>query len=349
MDILGIWQRHPLIAPHALGSGSSEGPVADSPTMAAPDDATRVLVHLWGDHFPTPAIRERFPTVEFIPVSTAGPVADDVAGRVCLTQAARTENLDQVLQRGVRWVHALGQGVDHFPFEHLGDRTLTCARGVNAVPIAEWVVAMLLTAVKQLPSRWATEPPRHWVLADLGSLDGATVALVGLGSINQAVAERLAPFGCRMQAATRSGAPSPVPGVEVTTDVRAAVADADHVVVGVPLTPETEFMFDDDLLAAMKPGAHLVNIARGRLVDQDALRRSLDDGHLGMASLDVCDPEPLPANHWLYSHPGVRLSAHVSWSDPGALDRLHAAFTDNLRRWLDDEPLADIVDPAAGY
>ena len=94
---------------------------------------------------------------------------------------------------------------------------------------------MLLTAVKQLPSRWATEPPRHWVLADLGSLDGATVALVGLGSINQAVAERLAPFGCRMQAATRSGAPSPVPGVEMTTDVRAAVANADHVVVGLSL------------------------------------------------------------------------------------------------------------------
>ncbi len=323
--------------------------MADSPTMAAPNDATRVLVHLWGAHFPTPAIRERFPAVEFIPVRTAGPVADDVAGEVCITQAARTENLEDVLQRGVRWVHALGQGVDHFPFDCLGDRTLTCARGVNAVPIAEWVVAMLLTAVKQLPDHWLSEPPRRWVLADLGSLNGATVTLVGLGSINRAVAKRLTPFGCRMVAATRSGAPSPVPGVEVTTDVRAAVADADHVVVGVPLTPETELMFNDNLFAAMKPGAHLVNIARGRLVDQGALRRSLDGGHLGMASLDVCDTEPLPTGHWLYSHPGVRLSAHVSWSDPGALDRLHTAFADNLRRWLDNEPLADVVDPAAGY
>ena len=317
--------------------------------MDSPGDAPRVLVHLWGEHFPTPAIRERFPTVEFISVRTDGPMSDDVVGEVCITQAARTGNLEEVLQRGVQWVHVLGQGVDHFPFEHLGDRTLTCARGVNAIPIAEWVVAMLLTAVKQLPNHWLSEPPRRWVLADLGSLEGATVGLVGLGSINRAVAERLTPFGCRMVAVTRSGTPSPVSGVEVTTDVREAVADADHVVLGVPLTPETEHMFDDDLFAAMKPGAHLVNIARGRLVDQDALRRALDGGRLGMASLDVCEPEPLPAGHWLYSHPGVRLSAHVSWSDPGALDRLHAAFADNLDRWLADEALTDVVDPAAGY
>ena len=127
--------------------------------MDSPGDAPRVLVHLWGEHFPTPAIRERFPTVEFISVHTDGPMSDDVVGEVCITQAARTGNLEEVLQRGVRWVHVLGQGVDHFPFEHLGDRTLTCARGVNAVPIAEWVVAMLLTAVKQLPDHWLSEPP----------------------------------------------------------------------------------------------------------------------------------------------------------------------------------------------
>ncbi|GIT77372.1 MAG: hypothetical protein Ct9H300mP31_19030 [Acidimicrobiaceae bacterium] len=208
--------------------------------MAESGNATPVLVHLVGNHFPTPDIRERFPKVEFVPVPTDGPVGDGVWGEACLTQAAHTENFAEVIQHGVRWIHALGHGVDHFPFELLGDRTLTCARGVNAVPIAEWVVAMLLTAVKQLPDRWVTEPPRHWVLADLGSLSDATVALVGLGSINQAVAERLSPFGCRMVAATRSGAPSPVPGVEVTTDIRAALGDADHVVVAAPLTPETD-------------------------------------------------------------------------------------------------------------
>ena len=84
-------------------------------------------------------------------------------------------------------------------------------------------------------------------------------------------------------ASTRTGGPSGVEGVEVTTDAHAAVSDADHVVIGAPLTPATEGMVDDEMLAAMKPGAHLVNIARGRLVDQEALRRSLDAGHLGLA------------------------------------------------------------------
>jgi phosphoglycerate dehydrogenase-like enzyme len=314
---------------------------------------TTVLVHLLGNHFPTETIRKQFPTVDFVSVPTDGAVPDDVVAEVCITQAARTDNLAEVLDRGVTWVHELGQGVDHFPFDQLGERTLTCARGVNAVPIAEWVVTMLLTAAKQLPSQWVTEPPRHWVLADLDTLDGSTVAFLGFGTINRAAAERLAPFGCHMMAVNRSGFADLdlgiFPGVEVTTDIRKAVAEADHIVVGVPLTPATEGMVDETLFAAMKPGAHLVNIARGRIIDQKAMRRSLDAGHLELASLDVCDPEPLPAGHWLYHHPRVRLSPHVSWSDPGSIGRLHAAFADNLERWLTNEPLIDLVDVVAGY
>jgi len=317
--------------------------------MGVTTPRTTVLVHLWGDQYPTPEVRSAFPEVEFVPVLPKGPVAKDVIGEVCFTQAAATENLDEVLGCGVRWVHALGHGVDHFPLDRLGDRILTSARGANAVPIAEWIVAMILTAAKQLPERWVSEPPERWVLADLNSLDGATVALIGFGSINRAAAKRLRPFGCRMVAATRSGSPADVDGVEVTTDLYAAVAEADHVVVGAPLTPATEDMVDEFLLAAMKQGAHLVNVARGRLIDQEALRRSLDSGHLGLASLDVCEPEPLPAGHWLYDHPRVRLSPHVSWSDPGALGRLHDSFTSNLRRWLDGDALANVVNVKAGY
>jgi len=314
---------------------------------------TTVLVHLDFDFLGTDRMADHFPGVRFVHVDPDGPVDPDLHGEVMVTRGTDSANFAEVLERGVRWVHCTGHGVDEIPLDVVGDRTLTCARGATAVPIAEWVVAMLLTAVKQLPDRWVSEPPRHWVLADLGTLDGATVAFIGFGSINRAVARRLTPFGCQMMAVTRSGDPGPVPGVPdgmvFSTDVRAAVADADHVVVGAPLTPATEGMVDADLLAAMKPGAHLVNIARGRIVDQDALRRSLDAGHLGLASLDVCDPEPLPAGHWLYDHPQVRLSPHVSWADPGAIERLHAAFADNLERWLAGQPLVDVVDVEAGY
>ena len=99
----------------------------------------------------------------------------------------------------------------------------------------------------------------------------------------------------------------------------------------------------------MKPGVHLVNIARGALVDQDALRAALDDGRVAAASLDVCEPEPLPGGHWLYEHPKVRLSPHISWSSPALADRIVELLVDNVRRFVAGQPLEGIVDPVERY
>src|SRR3989442_237286 len=114
-------------------------------------------------------------------------------------------------------------------------------------------------------------------------------------------------------------------------------------------TEATRHLFNREVFAAMKPGAHLVNVARGALVDQDALHAALDDGRVAMASLDAVEPEPLPEGHWMYGHPRVRLSPHVSWYMPGAPDLLIDRFIDNLRRWRDGEPLTGVVDRQAGY
>src|SRR5262249_2924274 len=127
------------------------------------------------------------------------------------------------------------------------------------------------------------------------------------------------------------------------------VATADHVVLAAPATRETRHLLDARAFAAMKRGMHVVNVARGALVDQDALRAALDDGTVAMASLDAVEPEPLPAGHWMYAHPRVRLSPHVSWNMPGAAELLLDAFIDNLRRWRDGRPLTGVVDPEAGY
>ena len=124
---------------------------------------------------------------------------------------------------------------------------------------------------------------------------------------------------------------------------------ADHVVIAAPLTDATHHLIDGDALALMKPGVHLVNIARGGLVDQDALRVALDDGIVATASLDAVDPEPLPAGHWLFTHPKVRLSAHDSWSWPGAYDVILQRFAVNLRAFAAGEPLPDLVDRAQRY
>jgi phosphoglycerate dehydrogenase-like enzyme len=152
-----------------------------------------------------------------------------------------------------------------------------------------------------------------------------------------------------VRALRRTAAPSPVAGVEIVRAIEELVADADHLVLATPATPATLRLIDDAVLAQVKPGLHLVNVARGELVDQEALRHALDNGRVGCASLDVVDPEPLPAGHWLYTHPRVRVSAHVSWSMPGAFDLLIEPFLENLRRHRDGRPLQHVVDVGLGY
>jgi phosphoglycerate dehydrogenase-like enzyme len=137
--------------------------------------------------------------------------------------------------------------------------------------------------------------------------------------------------------------------VERARDFDHLLAEADHLVVAAPATRETRGLLGRDAFAKVKRGVHLVNVARGELVDQDALREALDDGRVACASLDTVDPEPLPEGHWLYTHPKVRLSPHISWSAPGALDRLVAPFVENLGRYRRGEPLVGLVDVAAGY
>ncbi|HEY3723465.1 MAG TPA: NAD(P)-dependent oxidoreductase [Acidimicrobiia bacterium] len=249
----------------------------------------------------------------------------------------------------VPWVQLSGTGVDKVPPELLRGRVVTCARGASAVPISEFVLGAMLAFEKRFPDVWLHEPPEHWNFARLGGLKDRTVGIVGFGGIGVAVARRALPFGMRVIAHRRTEAPSPLDGVEMSTSLDAMLAASDHVVLAVPLTARTEHLLDADAFAKVKPGVHLVNIARGRLVDQDALRVALDDDRVAMATLDTVDPEPLPAGHWLYEHPKVRLSAHISWASHLGMDSTVDLFVENLRRHVAGEPLQDVVDPAEGY
>ena len=142
-----------------------------------------------------------------------------------------------------------------------------------------------------------------------------------------------------VKALRRTDTPSPIPGVEIVTSIDELVADADHIALAAPATARTNHLIDADVLTKVKPGVHIVNIARGALIDQDALRVALDDGRVALATLDTVDPEPLPAGHWLYSHPQVRLSAHVSWYTPEMQRASVEIFVENLGRFLRNEPL----------
>jgi len=278
-----------------------------------------------------------------------GPVPNGVSGEVLFTWSRGAKNLPQVLELDVQWVHVLGTGMDKFPLNLVGDRILTCSRGSAAVPIAEWVLLVMLMFEKQLPEFWITDPPEQWLWASLGSLSGQQLALVGFGSIGQQIAHYALSFGMTVKAIRRTQTPSPIEGVKIVNSIPALISKADHIVLAAPATPATAGIMGETALSFVKPGVHLVNVARGALVDQHALRSALDDGRIARASLDTTTPEPLPKGHWMYDHPRIRLSPHVSWNAPGSLDKNVETFADNLERWLKGDKLKGIVNTSERY
>jgi phosphoglycerate dehydrogenase-like enzyme len=258
-------------------------------------------------------------------------------------------NLAHLLARGVRGCMRSARGwtgsrsAARRPAAHLPARR-------QRHPDRGGVLAMMLAFEKRVPDVWIHDvPTKDQERMHLGSLYGRTLGLVGVGGIGAAVAERARPFGMRMRAFRRRSRVAGPAGVEILDSITELVASSDHIVIAAPATPETRGLFDDTLFDAMKPGAHLINIARGLIVDQDALRRALDTGRVAVASLDAVEPEPLPERPWMYRHPRVRLSPHISWNMPGAAEILVDAFIDNVRRWRRGEPLDGIVDRAAQY
>ena len=168
----------------------------------------------------------------------------------------------------VDWVHLAGTGIDSYPREMFDGRIVTNAPGASAIPIAEFVLAAMLAFEKRLPETWIHEPPEHWNFAPLGWLNTRTLGLVGLGGIGLATAERALPFGMKVRALRRRPEPSPLEGVEVVGSLEELLPESDHLVLAAPATPRTRHLIDAEALALVKPGVHLVNIARGALVDR---------------------------------------------------------------------------------
>lgn len=289
--------------------------------------------------------------VDYRYLDPAASVPDTLRADVLLTTVLHGNEAKALMRPevGIEWVHVFGTGIDGFDIGLVGERELTCSRGSTAVPMAEWAMAMILASAKQLPGSWIDAPPDHWHHASLQTLVGQTLALVGLGSIGQAVAQRALAFDMRIKALVRRTRPSPVQGVEMVDNIVDLLAGADHIVLAAPATAATHHLLNEHSLAALKPGAHLVNIARASLINEQALRAALDDGRLARASIDVSDPEPLPAGHWFYGHPQVYFSPHISWSNPAVFEQTIQCFVMNVERWLRGEPLQYRVDKSAGY
>ncbi|MSO37830.1 MAG: hypothetical protein EXQ69_06200 [Acidimicrobiia bacterium] len=296
----------------------------------------------------TERIRVDFPDVEVFDVAADMP-PPGVEAEV-LFGGWQDEKAVALLARGVKWVQLPGTGIDGVPEAVLrSGAVVTCARGASAVPISEYVLAVMLAFEKGVPENWLSEPPKNWNFQRMDTLHGKTLGIVGLGGIGTAVARLGTAFGMRVQALRRTDAHSSLADVEVVNSLDALLENADHLVLAAPLTARTRGLMDADAFGRVKHGLHLVNIARGELVDQDALRAALDDGRVARASLDTVHPEPLPGGHWMYGHPAVFLTPHSSWMSRHVVDAAIDIFMENLARYVSGIPLEYVVDLDEGY
>lgn len=249
----------------------------------------------------------------------------------------------------LRWVFSCSVGVDFYPGWLLDGPPVSCARGTASEEIADYVIAAMYARAKDL-SNAAVRSPQDWRYRELGRVVDSTVGVIGLGAIGTAVARRAAALGARVLAVRRNRTGMiGVIGVEMRDSVADVVREADHIVIAVPATAETRHLFDSALFAKVKRGAHLINVARGSVVDQIALLTALDTGQLSFATLDVTEPEPLPEGHPLYTHPAVLVTPHISANHIGARGKLVDKILNELSRFAYGEQPTDLVDRLRGY
>ncbi|NGN91237.1 D-2-hydroxyacid dehydrogenase [Nocardioides sp. KC13] len=253
----------------------------------------------------------------------------------------------------LRWIHVAAAGVDKLLFPELvdSDVTVTNARGIFDRAMAEFVLGSILAVAKDIHRSHDLQAARRWHRRETRLISTETALVVGTGAIGRETARLLRAAGMDVRGAGRTARSSDPDFGEIiaSADLAAHVAWADHVVVTAPLTAETRGLISKDVLAAMKQGSHLVNVGRGQIVDEDALVSALRDGPLEAASLDVFEVEPLPHESPLWTMPGVAVSAHMSGDYEGWREALARQFIDNARRWLNGEPLVNIVDKQRGF
>jgi phosphoglycerate dehydrogenase-like enzyme len=333
-------------------------------TLSFPDD--------WLD-----AVRAVFPdvAVEQIPAEKPSDVPEDVWAHVDVLQTSAVLPEPAAAPR-LRWVQLDTSGVDHLRDHAIWTAPveITTIGGVSPVPLAEYAMFAVLGMAHRLPAmlrtrarrEWPT-PAQRWQRFLPASLDGATVVVLGYGRIGREIGRLARAHGMTVVGVTRTGIrsrpaeradfadfgrsaaevdPAEVVAVE---RLREVLPRADFLIVVAPLTDHTRGLVGGAEFAALKPGAVLINVARGGIVDETALQAALDAGRLAGAVLDVFDDEPLPPDSPWWDHPLVLATPHVAGLAPAYSDQVQQIVVENLRRFLAGEPLLNRVDRVRGY
>lgn len=248
----------------------------------------------------------------------------------------------------VRWLQSSAAGFDPPVFAKLAAKGIRLSNtNANAIAVAEFALARVLDEFHPNRARRELQARGEWRRLTFREVAGTTWLVVGLGNIGGEVARRAQAFGAHVIGVRRRPAGGePVAELVAPEGLSGALPRADVVVLTLPATPETLRLTDARFLAALKPGALLVNVGRGSLIDEPALLAALERGTPACAILDVFEREPLPPGHPFWSHPRVRLSAHSAADTAGTVARCDAQFLDNLERYVAGQPLRFEVEPA---
>ena len=259
----------------------------------------------------------------------------------------------------LRWIQATSAGIGqlvarHRYAERMPETLFTTASGVHAIPLAEYALMSILIFRRKVLEMITDQGERRWEPFASTDLTERSLAVVGMGSIGREVARVGSAFGMRAIGVKRT-----VTGVDPAAlhlnalygldELHEALRGTEHVVLAVPHTPETEGMIGADELALLAPGAIIVNVARGAVVDEAALVDALESGHLGGVALDVFQEEPLSADSPFWAMPNVLVCTHSAGTSDRENERITDIFCENLRRYLADEPLMNLLDTARMY
>jgi len=265
-------------------------------------------------------------------------------------KAGAMQTYSKAILRGEKapaWVQTANAGLDNVLFRQIFERGVRLTKGnAQGVPIAEYVLAHAISLIVPIDRQRELQAQKRWASTPYREISQTRWTLVGYGSIGQEIAQRVKAFGAHLTVVRRSsnddGLADAVGG---QSELLGILPNSDVVVLACPLTEETRNLAGEAFFEALKPGSILINVGRGGLVDEDALRLGLDRQQPAQAVLDVVQTEPLPVESWIWEHPQIRLSAHTSPAGGGTEARGDTQFLQNLKRYLEGQPLLNEASP----
>lgn len=313
---------------------------------------TRLLVHSDRSELFLERVRREFPTIEVFVCNSYSGVKDSL--RYAQPQIVLSHKFESACYPGeiiasaesVRWIHCGGTGFDHFePWDPLR-LTITNSPGLAAKAMSEYVLCAIYALNLRLPLFLRQQFRHEWARGSIRQSEGGTVAVIGLGRIGRAICARARAAGLKVLGVRLGeGHVKETDRTYAAYDLHAALASADHVVLIVPLTSQTTKLIDSAAIRAMKPGATLVNLSRGGVVDEAALLAAIHTGQVGGAAMDVFRDEPLPPESPFWDLENVIVTPHTAGFVDGWESTVRDLFCDNLARWLNGLPLKEVVKP----